>query len=214
MLIKVCGMRDTENIRAVSELDIDLMGFIFSPKSPRYVMMISSQAGIIPDYSEERLKKGRGEANDAAHRIKRVGVFVDEPIENVIALAESGTIRIAQLHGSESEEYAAELKERGITVIRAFRVSSESDIAAARSSCADFVLLDSGGGSGETFDWSLIKAVGRNYFLAGGLTADNVADAVKKLRPYAVDASSCLETEGFKDFEKMRAFAEAVRTAE
>ena len=66
MLIKVCGMRDTENIRAVSELDIDLMGFIFYPKSPRFVMMISSQAGIIPDYSEERLKKGRGEEDTAA----------------------------------------------------------------------------------------------------------------------------------------------------
>ena len=73
------------------------------------------------------------------------------------------------------------------------------------------MLLDSGSGSGETFDWSLIKNVGRDFFLAGGLTADNAADAVEKLRPYGVDASSCLETDGFKDFEKMKAFAEAVR---
>ena len=196
--IKMCGLRRAEDIEYANMIVPDYIGYVFAKKSRRYVA---------PEKAQELTRLLRED-------IIPVGVFVDEPIENVIALAESGTIRIAQLHGSESEEYAAELKGRGITVIRAFRVSSESDIAAARSSCADFVLLDSGGGSGETFDWSLIKAVGRNYFLAGGLTADNVAEAVKKLRPYAVDASSCLETEGFKDFEKMRAFAEAVRTAE
>ena len=196
--IKMCGLRRAEDIEYANMIVPDYIGYVFAKKSRRCVA---------PEKAQELTRLLRED-------IIPVGVFVDEPIENVIALAQSGTIRIAQLHGNESEEYAAELKERGITVIRAFRVSSESDIAAARSSCADFVLLDSGGGSGETFDWSLIKAVGRNYFLAGGLTADNVADAVKKLRPYAVDASSCLETEGFKDFEKMRAFAEAVRTAE
>ena len=196
--IKMCGLRRAEDIEYANMIVPDYIGYVFAKKSRRCVA---------PEKAQELTRLLRED-------IIPVGVFVDEPIENVIALAESGTIRIAQLHGSESEEYAAELKERGITVIRAFRVSSESDIAAARSSCVDFVLLDSGGGSGETFDWSLIKAVGRNYFLAGGLTADNVAEAVKKLRPYAVDASSCLETEGFKDFEKMRAFAEAVRTAE
>ena len=195
--IKMCGLRRAEDIEYANMIVPDYIGYVFAKKSRRCVA---------PEKAQELTRLLRED-------IIPVGVFVDEPIEKVIALAESGTIRIAQLHGSESEEYAAELKERGITVIRAFRVSSESDIAAARSSCADFVLLDSGGGSGETFDWSLIKAVGRNYFLAGGLTADNVAEAVKKLRPYAVDASSCLETEGFKDFEKMRAFAEAVRRA-
>ena len=118
---------------------------------------------------------------------------------------------MAQLHGNESEDYAAELRRHGIPVIRAFKVSSEADIEAAKRSCADYILLDSGSGSGETFDWSLIQNVGRDFFLAGGLTAENVGEAVKKLRPFAVDASSCLETDGFKDFDKMKAFAEAVR---
>ena len=196
--IKMCGLRRAEDIEYANMIVPDYIGYVFAKKSRRCVA---------PEKAQELTRLLRED-------IIPVGVFVDEPIENVIALAESGTIRIAQLHGSESEDYISELKAMSIPVIKAFQVSSEADIAAARSSCADFVLLDSGGGSGETFDWSLIKAVGRNYFLAGGLTADNVADAVKKLRPYAVDASSCLETEGFKDFEKMRAFAEAVRTAE
>lgn len=195
--IKMCGLRRTEDIEYANLIKPDYIGYVFAEKSRRYVT---------PEKAAELTGLLRKD-------IIPVGVFVDEPIENVIAIVESGAIRMVQLHGNESEGYAEELRRRGITVIRAFRVSAEADIAATRSSCADFVLLDSGGGSGETFDWSLIKAVGRDYFLAGGLNADNVAEAVKKLRPYAVDASSCLETEGFKDYEKMRAFAEAVRSA-
>ena len=84
MLIKVCGMRDTDNIRAVSELEINLMGFIFWPESPRFVRMISSQAGIIPDYSLERLKRGQGSDDSPAHRIKRVGAFVDDMPQSII----------------------------------------------------------------------------------------------------------------------------------
>ena len=193
--IKMCGLRRPEDIEYANILRSDYIGYVFAKKSRRYVT---------PEKAQELTKLLRED-------ITPVGVFVDEPIENVIALVESGAIRMVQLHGSESEDYAAELKGRGIPVIRAFKVSSEADIAAARSTCADYVLLDSGSGSGETFDWSLIKNVGRDFFLAGGLTADNAAEAVEKLRPYGVDASSCLETDGFKDFDKMKAFAEAVR---
>ena len=193
--IKMCGLRRAEDIEYANILRPDYIGYVFAKKSRRYVT---------PEKAQELTKLLRED-------ITPVGVFVDEPIENVIALVESGAIRMVQLHGSESEDYAAELKERGIPVIRAFTVSSEADIAAARSTCADYVLLDSGSGSGETFDWSLIKNVGRDFFLAGGLTADNAAEAVEKLRPYGVDASSCLETDGFKDFDKMKAFAKAVR---
>lgn len=193
--IKMCGLRRPEDIEYANILRPDYIGYVFAKKSRRYVT---------PEKAQELTKLLRED-------ITPVGVFVDEPIENVIALVESGAIRMVQLHGNESEDYAAELKGRGIPVIRAFKVSSEADIAAARNTCADYVLLDSGSGSGETFDWSLIKNVGRDFFLAGGLTADNAAEAVEKLRPYGVDASSCLETDGFKDFEKMKAFAEAVR---
>lgn len=193
--IKMCGLRRPEDIEYANILRPDYIGYVFAKKSRRYVT---------PEKVQELTKLLRED-------ITPVGVFVDEPIENVIALVESGAIRMVQLHGNESEDYAAELKGRGIPVIRAFKVSSEADIAAARNTCADYVLLDSGSGSGETFDWSLIKNVGRDFFLAGGLTADNAAEAVEKLRPYGVDASSCLETDGFKDFEKMKTFAKAVR---
>jgi phosphoribosylanthranilate isomerase len=193
--IKMCGLRRAEDIAYANILRPDYIGYVFAKKSRRYVT---------PEKAQKLTKLLRED-------ITPVGVFVDEPIENVIALVESRAIRMVQLHGNESEDYAAELKSRGISVIRAFKVSSEADIEAARNTCADYVLLDSGSGSGETFDWSLIKNVGRDFFLAGGLTADNAAEAVEKLRPYGVDASSCLETDGFKDFEKMKAFAEAVR---
>ena len=193
--IKMCGLRRAEDIEYANMLLPEYIGYVFAKKSRRYAA---------PETAEKLTKL-------LSTEITPVGVFVDEPIENVIALVESGTIRMAQLHGNESEDYVAELKSRGIPVIRAFKVSCEADVAAARNTCADYVLLDSGSGSGETFDWSLIKNVGRDYFLAGGLTAENVGEAVKMLSPFAVDASSCLETDGFKDFTKMRAFAEAVR---
>lgn len=193
--IKMCGLRRTEDIEYANKLMPEYIGFVFAKKSRRYVT---------PEKAQELAKL-------LCEDIIPVGVFVDEPMENIISLYESGAIRMAQLHGSESEDFAAKLKEHGIPVIRAFKVSSEADIAAARSSCADYVLLDSGSGSGETFDWSLISDVGRDFFLAGGLTADNVGEAVKKICPYAVDASSCLEADGFKDYDKMKAFAEAVR---
>ena len=193
--IKMCGLRRKEDIEYANMLLPEYVGYVFAKKSRRF---------IAPEKAAELTKLLLPE-------ITPVGVFVDEPIENVIALAESGVIKMAQLHGNESEKYAAELKAQGITVIRAFRVSSEADIAEAKSSCADYILLDSGSGSGETFDWSLIDELNRDFFLAGGLTADNAAEAVRRLNPYAVDASSCLETDGFKDFAKMKAFAEAVR---
>ena len=125
-----------------------------------------------------------------------------------------GVVKMVQLHGSESEDFVSKLKNRGIPVIKAFQVGSAEDIAAAERSCADMVLLDSGKGSGQTFDWSLIGGIKRSYLLAGGMTAENAAAAIGMLRPYGVDASSCLETDGFKDIAKMKAFAQAVRAAE
>ena len=118
-----------------------------------------------------------------------------------------------QLHGNESESYISELKARGISVMKAFKVKTRDDIISAERCCADCILLDSGSGSGKTFDWSLIKGINRDFFLAGGLTAENVSDAVRTLRPFAVDASSCLEKNGFKDRKLTEAFVQAVRTA-
>ena len=132
-------------------------------------------------------------------------------IEFIADLVDRNIIEIVQLHGNESEDYIYELRKiTNCTIIKAFHIKSSKDIIAANESSADYVMLDSGGGSGEAFDWSLIQEIRRPYFLAGGLTYDSER-AIAKLHPFAVDASSSLERDGFKDKEKMTAFVNAVR---
>ncbi len=196
--IKMCGLRRPEDIEFANMVKPDYIGYVFAEKSKRY---------IATEKAAELTKLLDGD-------IVPVGVFVDETMENVIAAVKMGAVKMVQLHGSESEDFVSELKSRGIPVIKAFQVGSAEDIAAAERSCADMVLLDSGKGSGQTFDWSLIGSIKRPYLLAGGITAENAAQAIRQLRPFGVDASSCLETDGFKDIAKMKAFAQAVRAAE
>ena len=142
--------------------------------------------------------------------ILRVGVFVNEPPQSVAGFADF--LDLFQLHGSEDENYIRTLRKlTDKPLIKAFTVRSEADIAAARQSSADYVLLDSGTGTGTAFDHSLIAGIGREYFLAGGLTAENVGAAIERFEPFAVDASSSLETDGVKDKSKMAAFVDAVR---
>ena len=193
--IKMCGLRREADIEYANRLLPEYIGYVFAEKSRRY---------ISPEKAAELTKL-------LDKSIIPVGVFVNETVEKIAAAVKCGAIRIAQLHGDESEEDIKALKSMGIPVIRAFRIKSKADCEKAESSCADYVLLDSGGGSGEVFDWSLIGGIKRDFFLAGGITPENAAEAIKALSPYALDASSCLETEGFKDFEKMAAFSEAVR---
>ena len=141
-----------------------------------------------------------------------VGVFVEEKQERVARLLNDGVIDLVQLHGHEDEQYIARL--RALTdkpVIQAFRVKTAEDTALVQDSTADFVLLDSGAGTGTAFDWSLIKGISRDCFLAGGLAPDNVTEAVRTLHPWGVDVSSGIETEGHKDKDKMAAFVAAVR---
>lgn len=195
--IKMCGLRREADIEYANRLLPDYIGYVFTENSRRY---------ISPEKAAELTKL-------LDKRVIPVGVFVNETVENIAAAVKCGAIKIAQLHGDESEEDIKALKSMGIPVIRAFRIKCKADCERAESSCADYVLLDSGGGSGEVFDWSLISGIKRDFFLAGGITPENAAEAIKALSPYALDASSCLETEGFKDFEKMAAFAEAVRNA-
>ncbi len=195
--IKVCGLRRAEDIAFANELQPDYIGFVFAKASKRYVS------------AEQAAELRRA----LSREIKAVGVFVDEPIEHILALLNSGVIDAAQLHGGESMEDVLSLKQRtDRKVIQAFRVESRQDVARAAESPADFILLDhGGGGTGETFDWSLIEHIDRPFFLAGGLSAENVGAAVLRCRPFAVDSSSKLETDGIKDYEKMKAFVEAVR---
>lgn len=196
--IKLCGLRRECDIEYVNELLPEYIGFIFAPKSKRYVE---------PELALELRKKLDSE-------IIPVGVFVDENPELIAGMIKRGIISVVQLHGNEDNAYIAELRRlvgSSVEIIKAFVVKSENDVEAANNSDADYVLLDSGGGSGEVFDHSLIKNIDRPYFLAGGLTPENVGGAVSGLQPYAVDASSCLETDGFKDFNKMSAFVKAIR---
>ena len=194
--IKLCGMRRPADIEVVNELNPDYIGFIFTSKSKRYVD---------PDTAKE-LK------SLLSPSIKAVGVFVNEEIENVAKLLNENFIDMAQLHGDEDETYIAELRRLSDKpIIKALKITSEEDIKRADASSADFVLLDSGAGSGMVFNWGLIKGIKRPYFLAGGLNPENVEEAVNTLNPYAVDVSSGIETDGFKDKDKMTAFVSNVR---
>ena len=134
-----------------------------------------------------------------------VGVFVNAAPERVEELLLDGTIRIAQLHGQEDDDYIRRIqKNTGSQVIKAFSVKAAQDIELALKSPADYILLDQGGGgTGQTFDWSLIPEIKRPFFLAGGLGADNLEQAVDTIRPYAVDLSSSVETDGVKDRSKI-----------
>ena len=196
--IKFCGMRNPQDVITASALGVDYVGFILTQGFRRSIGLgtFCELAGYLDDH-----RSGA----------KKVGVFVDEPIENILEYY-AQELDIIQLHGSEDERCSTALRAKtGKPIIKAFRITCEDDIRAAERSSADFILLDSGTGTGRTFDHSLIKNIQRPFFLAGGLTADNVSEAIQSLHPYAVDASSSLETDGFKDKNKMAAFAAAVR---
>lgn len=192
--IKMCGLRRETDINYANVLLPEYIGYVFAEKSKRYI-------------TPENALKFTGILDCS---IIPVGVFVNSPVDDVIKLAENGTIKIAQLHGNESDSYISLLHEKGITVIKAFIVKSENDIELANNSPADYVLLDAGMGDGKTFNYNLLKNIKRPYFLAGGLTPENIGNAIK-LNPYAVDVSSGIETDGFKDFDKMKKFTDKIR---
>ena len=193
--IKICGLKRLGDIEIVNRHKPDYIGFVFA----------DSKRKVSHDLA--RQMKENLDSN-----IVSVGVFVDASADEILGLFYDGTIDIAQLHGSEDEEYIGHLRQlTGKPIIRAFRIKTAEDIKAAERCTADHVLLDSGAGTGEVFDWKLIKNMKRPYFLAGGLSPDNVENAVEQLSPYAVDVSSGIETDGVKDKAKMAAFAAAVR---
>ncbi|MBR1764691.1 MAG: phosphoribosylanthranilate isomerase [Ruminococcus sp.] len=193
--IKLCGMMTVADVAAASRLEADYIGFILTERFRRSV-----------SFAELCELK----ATIRSPRSRAVGVFVDEEIDSLLRFSE--LIDVIQLHGQEDEGYIRALRRfTDKPIIKAFKVETAEDTATAAKSSADLVLLDSGTGTGHTFDWSLIRNVGRPYLLAGGLDADNVRGAIELLQPYAVDASSGLETDGHKDVTKMEAFVRAVR---
>ena len=191
-------MRRPEDIRHANKLRPEMIGFVFWKPSKRYV-------------SPDEAAKLRSILDDG---ITPVGVFVDEDPKVVADIATNGTIDMIQLHGAEDEEYIHGLRKlTDAPIIRTFCVRSEEDLVKASGSSADMVLLDNGKGTGQTFDWTLMKDLGRDFILSGGLSESNVGDAVRRFHPFAVDVSSAMETDGFKDRSKMERFIDAVRSA-
>ena len=202
--MKICGLRTREDAEAVNAVLPEYTGFIFDPTRKRY---------IAPEKAEEIRQL-------LDPRICPIGVFVNAGTEEILGVLQQCRLDMVQLHGDESDVEIEELRvavseaflERKLTVVKAFRVDSKGDVERAEKSAADLILLDHGaGGTGESFDWNLLKECRREFFLAGGLTPENVRTAIKLAHPWGVDASSSLETDGHKDPEKIRRFAEAVR---
>lgn len=197
--IKFCGLRRIEDIQYVNRLNIDYAGFVFS-KSKRMIRTDLARI-LIENLSDE---------------IESVGVFVNEEIDFVVKVSKFLHLDIAQLHGDESDFYIESLKNAlDIEVWKALKVKANQPLDIP--SHADKILLDTfvigvPGGSGVPFDWNLITNVDlkKPFILAGGLNHLNVEN-VLKLNPYAVDVSSGIETDGYKDFEKMKLFVEKVR---
>lgn len=192
--IKLCGFTRAEDILTANEIFPEFVGFVFYKKSRRY---------IEPEKFLE-LKKILDK------KISAVGVFVNEKTSIVAKIAEN--LDLIQLHGSEDEKYISEL--RNLTdkkIIQAFKIKTADDLKIAEKSSADYILLDGGAGDGKIFDWQILKNFSRKYFLAGGLNCENIFDAIKILKPFAVDVSSGIETNNLKDAEKMKNFVKIVR---
>ena len=194
--LKICGLSRIEDIIAVNRHGADFAGFVFFEKSKRYVD---------PYKANELISLLRAD-------IKPVGVFMDEPLDNVVRIARITGVELVQLHGHESEEYVEYVKRTlDRPVIKAYKASEEGALEKAAQSSADYVMIDSGAGSGKKFDWSILKDFKRDYFLAGGLDPESVGEAIRMLEPFAVDVSSGVETDGIKDEKKIAEFIKAVR---
>ena len=195
--VKLCGMFRDQDIEAVNACLPDMMGFITSfPKSHRNV--------------EPPVLKRLAQMVD--ERIYRVAVSVDLAFGRVAHNA-NHHVDIVQLHGNEDDTYLMGVRSRtNAGIIQAFRIREKADVERAQRSSADMVLLDAGQGSGQQFDWSLIEGIDRPFILAGGLTPDNVAEAIRALHPWGVDLSSGIETDRRKDSHKMAAAVAAVRS--
>ncbi|MGN1015220.1 MAG: phosphoribosylanthranilate isomerase [Butyricicoccus sp.] len=196
MKIKLCGLTRPQDILAVNEYQPDYVGFVINfPQSHRSV---SPQR--VYELTEQLLPS-----------IPVVGVTVNQTLEYNAALLEDGIVDIVQLHGQEDDAFVRALQQRTEKPVwKAFRIRSEADLEQARSSSADMILLDNGYGTGEAFDWTLIRDIGRPFILAGGLNQDNLAEAAK-MAPFAVDLSSGAETNQRKDPQKIRTLIEIVR---
>ncbi|MFI3176743.1 MAG: phosphoribosylanthranilate isomerase [Eubacteriales bacterium] len=197
--IKICGLKRAEEIAVANELALSYIGFVFA-KSKRQVTI-----------EEARVLKAHLNTN-----CKAVGVFVNHNVLEMIQLVDEGIIDVIQLHGNETEDVIMSIRQAlpNVELIKAVSVISIEDVIKWNHSQVDYLLLDNGsGGSGMCFDWNILHQVDacrKPYFIAGGLTPDNVSQVIP-FAPYGVDVSGGVETKGVKDVWKMRKFVEKVR---
>ena len=192
--VKICGIRRAEDIEIINKYPPDYIGFVFA-ESKRKINLDTAKT------LKKMLKVN----------IPVVGVFVNGNIEDILELYRNDIIEIAQLHGDENEDYINQLKEEapGIKLIKAIEINKKEDLNDYENINVEYLLLDSGKGSGKTFNWDLInKNISKDFFLAGGLNSANFNQAIEKFQPYGIDLSSGVETNGYKDEEKIKKIME------
>ena len=215
--VKMCGISKVETIPAVVEAKPDYMGLVFAP-SKRQVTVDQAKILVEELHRGYAKKYGSDTEHDKNDTIKTVGVFVNETVDNLVTIANEANLDAVQLHGDEDEAFIQSLKERtNVEVWKAVQIRSAADAEAWIDSSADMLLFDAyhkdeRGGTGEVFDWSCLDEFERPFMLAGGIDSANVARAIRTVRPYGIDISSGIETEGVKDDEKIKAFTNIVRT--
>lgn len=215
--VKMCGISKVEIIPAVVEAKPDYMGLVFAP-SKRQVTVDQAKTLVEELHKQYTKRYNNGAEQSNNDEIKTVGVFVNETLENLVTIATDANLDVVQLHGDEDEAFIQSLKERtSVEVWKAVQIRSAADAEAWIDSSADMLLFDAyhkdeRGGTGEVFDWSCLDEFERPFMLAGGIDSTNVARAIRTVRPYGIDISSGIETDGVKDDEKIKAFTNIVRT--
>ena len=215
--VKMCGISKVETIPAVVEAKPDYMGLVFAP-SKRQVTVDQAKILVEELHRGYAKKYGSDTEHDKNDTIKTVGVFVNETVDNLVTIANEANLDAVQLHGDEDEAFIQSLKERtNVEVWKAVQIRSAADAEAWIDSSADMLLFDAyhkdeRGGTGEVFDWSCLDAFERPFMLAGGIDSTNVARAIRTVRPYGIDISSGIETNGVKDDAKITAFTKIVKS--
>ena len=215
--VKMCGISKVETIPAVVEAKPDYMGLVFAP-SKRQVTVDQAKILVEELHRGYAKKYGSDTEHDKNDTIKTVGVFVNETVDNLVTIANEANLDAVQLHGDEDEAFIQALKEKtDVEVWKAVQIRSAADAEKWIDSSADMLLFDAyhedeRGGTGEVFDWSCLDEFERPFMLAGGIDSTNVARAIRTVRPYGIDISSGIETDGVKDDEKIKAFTNIVRT--
>ena len=215
--VKMCGISKVETIPAIVDAKPDYMGLVFAP-SKRQVTVDQAKILVEELHRGYAKKYGSDTEHDKNDTIKTVGVFVNETVDNLVTIANEANLDAVQLHGDEDEAFIQSLKERtNVEVWKAVQIRSAADVEKWIDSSADMLLFDAyhkdeRGGTGEVFDWSSLDAFERPFMLAGGLDSTNVARAIRTVRPYGIDISSGIETNGVKDDEKIKAFTKIVNS--